>query len=536
MRIISALLLISFFLLLPLHASVDWSYSASGSVMGKPIISGNNVIFASSDGKIYALDSAAGKLQWRVDLGGKTSIEPAKAGEYIIAATDAGRIAALDGSGKIVWEKNTTRAKSITALGSGVFVLSNASVSAHDAATGRLLWSYNANFTDYFSTIGKTEGSIIAGIGNDIVAFEPLKGNMLWRQKVGTIFGSRPVATSGAIFFGTTDGKLYSVNSDSGVARWAFQTNGWVQSTPYASRDAVVFGSNDGNVYSINPITGQILWKFKTGEGVWSEPVLYSTNGARIIFVGSHDRKLYALDSESGRLLYSFASSDWIGSPVMLSDSVIFGSRDGRVYSLSAAPGCSFDNPVDGSLIGDAEMELRGRAFAIGGVQRVEVRQNGGQWKAAVGTEDWSVFLDTATIPESVMKFECRTYGNDGRAEDGPLYSSSGAVKSSDARPLEMTISAPVEAEAGKPFEVTVKNSFGTNLPRIAVVAGDKIFEGDSPLQVTLGLSGNLEVKKRGYDTEIVPVSVKGTDMLLYGLIVIVLAGAAWFFVLRKRK
>ena len=58
---------------------------------------------------------------------------------------------------------------------------------------------------------------------------------------------------------------------------------------------AVYIGSDDSYLYSLNATTGQILWKYLTGGAVDSSPAV--VNGA--VYVGSDDRSVYAFDAAS---------------------------------------------------------------------------------------------------------------------------------------------------------------------------------------------------------------------------------------------
>ena len=155
------------------------------------------------------------------------------------------------------------------------------------------------------------------------------------------------------IFPGTGPRVLHGV-------KWRFATGGRVVSSAVAGDGAVYFGSDDGNVYSVNAATGKQLWQYTTGGPVASTPAV---DGGRVYF-GSYDGKFYALDAKTGRLQWKFAGGGerrfeakglhgmqpltqtfpdpydvFLSSAVVADGGVYFGSGDGNLYALDAATG-----------------------------------------------------------------------------------------------------------------------------------------------------------------------------------------------------
>ncbi len=77
---------------------------------------------------------------------------------------------------------------------------------------------------------------------------------------------------------------------DSGRQVWAFETKGQVASSPAVWHDAVYFGSTDGVVYSVGLKRGELRWQFKTDGPVISSPTIYKD----MMYLGSTDHNLYA--------------------------------------------------------------------------------------------------------------------------------------------------------------------------------------------------------------------------------------------------
>lgn len=94
-------------------------------------------------------------------------------------------------------------------------------------------------------------------------------------------------------------------------------------------KPAVFSGSYDHNVYSINAENGKLNWKFPTGLAVNAAPVFFRKDSLEIIIVPSTDRVLYAVNAANGEKIWSFDLYPWTftvfdavsSSPVLVNDS-----------------------------------------------------------------------------------------------------------------------------------------------------------------------------------------------------------------------
>ena len=70
-------------------------------------------------------------------------------------------------------------------------------------------------------------------------------GEELWSFQTGdAVFASPTLDSAGNIYFGSVDGKFYSIDAE-GNERWSVQTGDWVESTAALSSDesVVYFGA-----------------------------------------------------------------------------------------------------------------------------------------------------------------------------------------------------------------------------------------------------------------------------------------------------
>jgi outer membrane protein assembly factor BamB len=208
--------------------------------------------------------------------------------------------------------------------------------------------------------VGNTDGNLYS--------IDAQSGNPKWKFEAMSRIVSSPAVADGIVYFTAYDGNFYALDASTGLAKWKFQTGGehrfsakhlhGVQpvsetmpdpfdaylSSPAVWNGAVYFGSGDGNVYSINVKSGALNWKFKTGDIVHASPAI--ADG--IVFVGSWDSYFYALDASSGNEEWRFKTGDdpdthnQVGiqsSAAVVDGMVYFGCRDSHLYALDEHSG-----------------------------------------------------------------------------------------------------------------------------------------------------------------------------------------------------
>lgn len=171
---------------------------------------------------------------------------------------------------------------------------------------------------------------------------------------------SSPAVVNGTAYFGSTDGHVYAVETETGKQRWAFATEGRVASSPAVDAGIVYIESYDGNFYAIDGGTGTQVWKFAVpGERRFAGKYLHGhlprgetmpdpfdvylsspTVWRGSVFFGSGDGNVYALDAKSGRVRWKFKTGNVVhASPAIANGTLFIGSWDSWFYALDAATG-----------------------------------------------------------------------------------------------------------------------------------------------------------------------------------------------------
>ena len=147
------------------------------------------------------------------------------------------------------------------------------------------------------------EPPVFSGWGLDAVnthsvsiAMAGIERNNVSRLKLKWAFGfegatrarSQPALAGGAIFTGSSNGKVYAVDRETGCVRWTFDTAGEVRTTvlitPWQAGDRrarplAMFGDSRANVYAVEAFTGKLVWQAKAdvhpAATLTASPALY---------------------------------------------------------------------------------------------------------------------------------------------------------------------------------------------------------------------------------------------------------------------
>jgi len=151
-----------------------------------------------------------------------------------------------------------------------------------------------------------------------------------WKFNVASAITTSPALADGLLYFGSQDGNIYALNSESGKKMWSFHTEKPINSSPAVSNGSVYFQSNDGFMYALDAKSGQLKWKADTGpdrptdyDNISSSPTVQ--NG--VVYIGGNNGKLYALNADTGAQIWSidaFGYNAVRSSPAIVGDTVYF--------------------------------------------------------------------------------------------------------------------------------------------------------------------------------------------------------------------
>jgi eukaryotic-like serine/threonine-protein kinase len=166
-----------------------------------------------------------------------------------------------------------------------------------------------------------------------------------WRFETGAPVRGTVSINDGRLYFGNSAGTLYCVEKESAREIWQFKAGGAIVSQPLLAGGTVIFQARDSKVYAVDAISGKLLWSFQMEKPVphtwgWdyydASPVAHGSN----VLIGSGDNNLYALTLQSGKLAWKFSSADKIrATPLVSGNKVYVPDFNGFLYVVNAASG-----------------------------------------------------------------------------------------------------------------------------------------------------------------------------------------------------
>ena len=196
-----------------------WTFPGDGflsPVIGGVAVAGGVVFFGTSDGEIYALDTATGDQLWKTSVGDKIWATP---------VIDDGIL--YIGS----FDKNFY---------------------AIDTADGGILWQFTAG-GGFNSTALVEGGTVYAGsLDRSLYAIDASNGSQLWRFEGGNWFASKPVLYNGVVYAANFDGSLYAIDAADGSQVAVFDLGSPAASAPVVVGGLIVAAADDGQLFVID--------------------------------------------------------------------------------------------------------------------------------------------------------------------------------------------------------------------------------------------------------------------------------------------
>jgi outer membrane protein assembly factor BamB len=276
-----------------------------GAGHASPVIAGNRVVLHSRQGNrevIAAYDLQSGKRLWEdgieapytmnqaaIGHGPGPKSTPAIAGGRVFTLGISGIFSAHDlATGKLLWRKPAPptppefgTASSPMVDGGTVIAflggMNKGALTAMDAATGAVKWQWSGDGPGYSSPILATLGGtrqIITQSQNALVAVDAASGNLLWRVAIKTPYEQNsvtPVVLDDVVLYAGLENPTIALTvTRSGMQwttapAWRNEQVSMYMSTPAAIGTAIygLSNKNRGQFFAIDAATGKTLWTTK---------------------------------------------------------------------------------------------------------------------------------------------------------------------------------------------------------------------------------------------------------------------------------
>ncbi|WP_413516990.1 outer membrane protein assembly factor BamB [Photobacterium phosphoreum] len=329
----------------------DWSRSVGDGVSGyysklTPVVSQGKIFVADRNGLVEALDPNNGKVLWKNDLEKDTRVKISGglvlAEGKIFMGTENADVIVLDAeTGKEVWRaKVAGEVLSKPLVDNGIVVVNTSSgvLEALNADTGKSKWQ----------------------ISNEIPTLT-LRGT------------SSPVAISGGVFWGLSNGRLEGAILNDGRVLWQQAISipkgsteidrlVDVDAAPVISGDRLYAIGYNGSLVSIDLRSGQIAWKRN-----YSSATNFVVDGNELFLVTAKDH-IVAVDARSGTELWQNKDLQYrqLSAPAVIDGYLVMGDAEGYLHWLDTQSGeFVSQESIDGSGIAVPPVALDDNGFIV---------------------------------------------------------------------------------------------------------------------------------------------------------------------------
>lgn len=305
----------------------QWKFKSDGKIIGSPALDNNIIYMGTTSGSLYALDAQTGSIIWHFKTGGRWASNPLIGNNLLYQLNGEGVFYAINKTdGTVKWTFSTGGEHRMKRKGG--------SVNYDD------VWDY------YLSGAILDEGTVYFGSSDGYVySLNSADGSLKWKYLSSGEIHASPLVIDSLVYAGSMGGHVYALNKADGTPAWIFDTigaryfpKGAVQRGPVLGEGALIFGSRDYNLYALDPETGKGLWNYKDpGSWIIASPAVRDGS----VFVGTSDSHLfYSFDAQSGRVQWSKQLNMRVyGSAVFDHKRVYFGCFNGYLYGLNRKDG-----------------------------------------------------------------------------------------------------------------------------------------------------------------------------------------------------
>jgi len=199
---------------------------------------------------------------------------------------------------------------------------------------------------------GNEEVWLLATRDAHVIAVDAKSRRESWRTRVSSEVLARPAIYKDTVVVRTIDGKILSLDINSGKIRWQYQRaipdltlRG--TSEPVIARGKIFVGLEDGRLIAISPENGEVIWdvalSIPTGRSeiqrlvdIDGDAELYG----RVLYAASFQGRVAAIDVDRGQFLWARDFSTHTG--VILDEKVLYSSDEkGHIWALDRLNGAT---------------------------------------------------------------------------------------------------------------------------------------------------------------------------------------------------
>lgn len=179
---------------------------------------------------------------------------------------------------------------------------------------------------------------IIGGYDNALYSLNPENGQQNWKLEIAADkYIAGPAVNGERIYAPNSDSNLYTVALD-GELLWTFSTEFEQWGTPVIDGNTLYLPAMDHNIYALNAETGDLIWKsVDLGGALPGTPALSED---KQLYIGTLDSEMLAVDaSQNGQVSGPLPAEGWIwAGPTLVDDVLYYGDMTGTLYAVGVDP------------------------------------------------------------------------------------------------------------------------------------------------------------------------------------------------------
>ena len=275
-------------------------------------LSGDALLLGSSDGAVLKVDRNSGEVLWSTKVSGEVLAAPQGNGDVVVAQTYDGKLIGMDfqtGEKRWTYDSNvpvlTIRGTSTPILQDDIVFagFANGRVLAVDAETGAVGWEVRVaisqgrseieRIVDVDGTMELSGGELYAAsYQGRIVGIDASSGRGLWQQDVSSVSGVSQ--GFGNVYVADEDGTLYAFLRNGQGLRWQQGALGYRKlSRPVPVSSYVAVADFEGIVHLVSQVDGEFAGRVKAdGDGVRADML----SDGNVLYVYGNSGKLIAYE------------------------------------------------------------------------------------------------------------------------------------------------------------------------------------------------------------------------------------------------
>jgi outer membrane protein assembly factor BamB len=301
-------------------------YDLPADSAGEPVLDGENIYAAATDGSVFCFDSKSQSATWSTKLPGELIGEMEVANHQIHIGSKNGTLFCLN------------------------------------AKDGTQRWSWqcpesNEQAAQFFSkTMTVDTRTYVGTASGHLYCLDASTGNLIWEYQTGSWIRSRPFVLGNMVFVATLDGDLIAIMDEDQqpIKKWGIQL-GAHGTTADLSGDPnrILVSGRDMILYSVSPQNGTVQWKHGILDGQWIHGEFFASSWFSglmttptvvdgVVYVGGPDGFVNAIDAQSGQEKWRFEVSGLNSVAPVVAEGKVFAGQmkgEGSFYALDQQTG-----------------------------------------------------------------------------------------------------------------------------------------------------------------------------------------------------